>query len=42
MVDVTCSFCGGKGKDPFGFMSWLSTCTVCPGLGWEPVIPGPR
>jgi len=33
MVEVTCSFCGGKGKDPFGIMSWLSTCCVCGGRG---------
>jgi len=30
---VTCSFCGGNGKDPFGIMSWLSTCVVCGGRG---------
>ena len=30
---VTCSFCGGKGKDPFGIMSWLSNCVVCGGRG---------
>lgn len=33
MVEVTCSFCGGQGKDPFGIMSWLSTCCVCGGRG---------
>jgi DnaJ-class molecular chaperone len=32
-VEVTCSFCGGHGKDPFGIMSWLSTCCVCGGRG---------
>lgn len=30
---VTCSFCGGKGTDPFGIMSWVSTCVVCGGRG---------
>ena len=29
----TCSFCSGTGKDPFGIMSWLSTCCVCGGKG---------
>ncbi len=33
MVEVTCSFCGGHGKDSFGIMSWLSTCCVCGGRG---------
>jgi len=33
MEEVTCSFCGGRGKDPFGIMSWLSTCCVCGGRG---------
>ncbi|AEB09628.1 hypothetical protein [Desulfobacca acetoxidans] len=33
MVEVTCSFCGGSGRDPFGVMSWLSTCCVCNGSG---------
>jgi len=31
--EVTCSFCGGKGTDPFGILSWLSTCVVCGGKG---------
>ena len=31
--EVACSFCGGKGKDPFGIMSFLSTCSVCGGTG---------
>lgn len=30
-VEVTCAFCGGRGTDPFGVMSWLSTCYVCGG-----------
>lgn len=32
-VDVTCGFCHGKGRDPFGIMSPLSTCVVCGGRG---------
>lgn len=31
--NVPCSFCGGKGKDPFGIMSRHSTCCVCGGGG---------
>jgi len=31
MEKVTCSFCGGKGIDPFDIMSSLSTCCVCGG-----------
>jgi|AntAceMinimDraft_8_1070364.scaffolds.fasta_scaffold06488_1 DnaJ-class molecular chaperone len=30
---VICGFCEGKGKDPFGIMSDLSTCCVCGGKG---------
>lgn len=30
---VICGFCEGKGKDPFGIMSDLSTCCVCGGTG---------
>jgi DnaJ-class molecular chaperone len=33
LAQVSCSFCGGWGKDPFGIMSWLSTCCVCGGKG---------
>ncbi|MBI4643488.1 MAG: hypothetical protein HY790_04210 [Deltaproteobacteria bacterium] len=33
LVEVTCSFCSGRGRDPFGIMSWLSTCCVCGGRG---------
>ncbi len=33
MAKVTCSFCGGTGIDPFGIMSWISTCCVCGGKG---------
>jgi DnaJ-class molecular chaperone len=31
--EVTCSFCGGQGTDPFGVLSWISTCVVCGGKG---------
>ncbi len=37
LVEVTCSFCSGRGKDPFGIMSWLSNCCVCGGRGVVPV-----
>lgn len=30
-VEVSCAFCRGAGKDPFGIMSHLSTCSVCQG-----------
>ena len=30
---ITCAFCEGTGKDPFGIMSPLSTCQVCGGKG---------
>ena len=33
MEHVRCAFCRGKGKDPFGIMSWLSLCCVCQGRG---------
>lgn len=29
---ITCAFCKGVGKDPFGIMSRESTCSVCHGL----------
>lgn len=32
-TETVCAFCQGKGTDPFGIMSWLSTCYVCHGLG---------
>lgn len=32
-VQVKCAFCRGSGKDPFGIMSWLSSCCVCGGRG---------
>ncbi|MCX5873824.1 MAG: hypothetical protein NTY51_11425 [Deltaproteobacteria bacterium] len=28
MSEITCSFCGGAGKDPFGIMSWQSVGSV--------------
>ncbi len=31
--ETPCAFCGGHGKDPFGIMSWQSTCCVCGGRG---------
>jgi DnaJ-class molecular chaperone len=30
-VEAPCAFCNGTGRDPFGIMSWLSTCCVCKG-----------
>jgi DnaJ-class molecular chaperone len=33
MEEVTCAFCNGRGIDPFGIMSWISTCCVCGGRG---------
>ena len=30
---VTCAFCKGSGKDPFGLLSDLSRCQVCGGSG---------
>ena len=39
-VEVTCAFCGGKGTDPFGVMSPLSTCQVCRGAGVR-TLPAP-
>jgi DnaJ-class molecular chaperone len=29
---IKCSFCGGKGKDPYKLLSELSECVVCSGL----------
>ena len=31
--ELTCAFCGGRGRDPFDIMSSLSTCCVCGGTG---------
>jgi len=33
IAELTCSFCGGTGTDPFGIMSWTSVCCVCGGRG---------
>jgi len=30
---ITCAFCKGKGRDPFGIPSKLSNCQVCWGKG---------
>jgi DnaJ-class molecular chaperone len=39
-VEVTCAFCGGQGRDPFGLMSPLSVCQVCGGTGCR-TLPAP-
>lgn len=33
MSEITCAFCKGKGKDPFGLLSRLAACQVCGGTG---------
>lgn len=33
LEELTCAFCGGRGRDPFDIMSSLSTCCVCGGSG---------
>ena len=42
-VSVSCAFCHGRGRDPFGIMSHLSTCCICGGVGRnrvrEPHVP---
>jgi len=38
LIEVKCAFCRGKGKDPFGIMSELSTCCVCGGKGSVTVV----
>jgi len=35
---ITCAFCKGKGKDPFGIPSKLSNCQVCIGRGTVRVV----
>jgi DnaJ-class molecular chaperone len=30
---LTCAFCSGTGKDPFGLLSDLSRCEICQGSG---------
>jgi hypothetical protein len=32
-AEVVCSFCAGKGRDPFRIMSRVSACSVCAGRG---------
>ena len=32
-VTVQCAFCKGSGKDPFGILSYLSSCPSCWGKG---------
>jgi len=32
-IVLTCAFCHGQGRDPFGLLSPLSTCQVCGGTG---------
>jgi DnaJ-class molecular chaperone len=32
-IEMTCAFCAGRGKDPFGIMSSLAACQVCGGKG---------
>jgi len=36
---ITCAFCNGTGKDPFGLLSPLATCQVCSGTGKVKVTP---
>ena len=31
--EITCAFCKGTGRDPFGIPSKLSLCQVCSGRG---------
>lgn len=31
--EIICAFCKGKGKDPFGVPSKLSSCQACSGRG---------
>jgi len=33
LAEVKCAYCRGKGKDPFGGPSKLSSCGVCGGSG---------
>ena len=35
---ITCAFCKGTGKDPFGVPSKLSNCQVCAGRGTVMVL----
>src|SRR4030065_448 len=38
VASIACAFCGGKGNDPFGIMSHISTCCVCKGKGTVRVL----
>lgn len=38
VVKITCAFCGGTGRDPFGIMSPLSICGVCRGNGSRTLV----
>lgn len=40
-AQVVCAFCKGKGTDPYGILSWESTCCVCHGKG-HVVVPVPH
>ena len=33
IIQITCAFCEGTGKDPFGILSIRSNCQVCGGKG---------
>jgi RecJ-like exonuclease len=33
LAEVRCAYCHGRGKDPFGVPSKLSSCSVCGGSG---------
>ena len=43
LAEIRCAFCRGKGKDPFGVFSELSTCCICGGSGTnlveQPFVP---
>jgi len=38
MKKITCAFCKGIGKDPFGLLSEHSVCQVCGGTGEVAII----
>jgi len=38
MAQMTCGFCKGMGKDPFGLLSEQATCQVCGGTGKVEVL----
>lgn len=35
---LECAFCRGRGRDPFGVLSYLSNCPVCHGRGTVRVV----